>query len=111
MSEAQSTEIIVPVKARRYIRAIGRRKTAVAQIHLYPNGTGNITVNTREHIAYFPTALLQQIVTSPMEEIGQRDKLDVSVKVAGGGVEGQATAVRHGIARALVELNENFRKP
>lgn len=96
---------------RKYLRAIGRRKTAHAQTHLFSNGTGEIIVNGKAHTDFFPYHVFRAIVESPLVEVGQREKLDVSVKVAGGGMRGQAEATRHGIARSLVLLNENFRKP
>ncbi len=96
---------------RKYIRTIGRRKTAVAQVHLFPNGKGELTVNAMPYTKYFPTTQLQDIILSPLIEVGQREKLDVSAKMAGGGKHGQSEALRMGIARALVALNENFRKP
>lgn len=95
---------------RKYYRSIGNRKESNAQVHLYPNGKGEITVNGKPYVAYFPYFEFQQIVSAPLEQVGQRDKLDVSVKVHGGGTRGQAEATRHGIALALTQLNENFRR-
>lgn len=96
--------------ARKYIRAIGSRKEASAQVHLFTNGKGEIIVNGKPLTQYFPYFEFQQIVAEPLCEIGQSDKLDVSVRVAGGGMRGQAEATRHGIALALTGLNENFRR-
>lgn len=103
--------MMTETKKRRYIRAIGRRKTSRAQVHLFANGTGEILVNNGVFTKHFPHALSQMVVLSPLDEVGQREKIDISVKVNGGGPQGQAEAVRLGIARALVMLNENFRRP
>lgn len=95
---------------RKYHRAIGGRKHASAQVHIFPNGKGDIVVNGKPYTQYFSYFEFQQIVASPLEQVGQRDKVDVSVKVAGGGTRGQAEAARQGIALALTALNENFKR-
>ncbi len=82
----------------------GRRKTAVARIYL-TDGSGNITVNGKDYKEYFPTLPLQYIVNQSIEVSGNNSKFDVNVNVAGGGVKGQAEAVRLAIAKAIVELN------
>lgn len=82
----------------------GRRKTAVARIYLSA-GSGSITVNGKDYKEYFPTLPLQYIVTQSTEVAGVAGNFDVKVNVAGGGVKGQAEAVRLAIAKALVELN------
>ena len=88
----------------------GRRKTSTARVFLRP-GTGAITVNHREFDRYFPTDALRTQVRRPMLVTETGDKFDALVTVAGGGVNGQAGAVRLGIARALVEFNEDLRSP
>ena len=82
----------------------GRRKTAVARIYL-TEGSGNITVNGKDYKEYFPTLPLQYVVTQSLEVSGSTGKFDVKVNVAGGGVNGQAGAVRLAIAKAIVELD------
>ena len=82
----------------------GRRKTAVARIYL-TEGSGNITVNGKDYKEYFPTLPLQYVVTQSLEVSGSSGKFDVNVNVAGGGVTGQAGAVRLAIAKAIVELD------
>ena len=82
----------------------GRRKTAVARIYL-TDGSGNITVNGKDYKEYFPTLPLQYIVTQAAEVSESTGKFDVVVNVAGGGVKGQAEAVRLAIAKAIVELD------
>ncbi len=89
-------------------RAVGRRKTAAARVRLSP-GTGVITVNGRPLNAYFTLKLSQEKVMSPLVLVGKEKDMDVSVKTAGGGISGQAGAVRHGIARALIKWNPELR--
>jgi small subunit ribosomal protein S9 len=87
----------------------GRRKTAVARIYL-TDGSGAITVNGKDYKEYFPTLPLQYIVTQSTEVSGSAGLYDVKVNVAGGGVKGQAEAVRLAIAKAIVELDAD-KKP
>ena len=87
----------------------GRRKTSTARVFLRP-GTGTITVNHREFSAYFPTEVLRMQVRRPLMLTETGEKFDILATVAGGGVNGQAGAVRLGIARALVEFNAELRK-
>ncbi len=88
-------------------RALGRRKTAAARVRLLP-GKGAITVNGRSLQAYFGTALLQKRIQAPLVVTGKEADFDISVKVAGGGISGQADALAHGIARALVKWNKDL---
>ena len=87
----------------------GRRKTAVARIYL-TDGNGAITVNGKDYKEYFPTLPLQYVVTQSTEVAGVAGQYDVKVNVAGGGVKGQAEAVRLAIAKAIVELDAD-KKP
>ncbi|MBD5604530.1 MAG: 30S ribosomal protein S9 [Candidatus Eremiobacteraeota bacterium] len=87
----------------------GRRKRAVARVKLVL-GQGVITVNKKPVEEYFPRATLLQIVRQPLDVTQTGSRFDVVVKAEGGGVAGQAGAVRHGIARALVEMDEAFRE-
>ena len=87
---------------------LGRRKTAVARVYL-SKGSGKVTVNKREVKDYFKTAVLLDKVNQPFNLTGTTGKFDVNVNVDGGGVNGQAEAVRLGISRALVELNPDFK--
>ena len=89
-------------------RALGRRKTASARVRI-TLGSGVITVNGRPFSQYFTTPLLQKRVKAPLAAAGKENAFDVSVKVVGGGISGQADAVLHGIARALVKWNEEMR--
>ncbi len=88
--------------------ATGRRKEAVARVYLRP-GSGKITVNRRDVEAYFPRETLKMILRQPLEHTEQSGKWDILINVHGGGLSGQAGAVRHGISRALVEADEELR--
>ncbi len=87
---------------------IGRRKTSIARIYLKP-GTGVITVNNKEYKVYFPSMPLQYAVTQVFEISSTKDQYDVDVNVNGGGVTGQAHAIRLAIARALCDINPDYR--
>lgn len=89
---------------------IGRRKTAVARVYLSA-GTGSITVNNREFKTYFTTGPLQNKVTQAFSIINASEQFDVKANVMGGGITGQAEAIRLGIARALCEINPENRPP
>jgi len=88
----------------------GRRKEAVARVRLIP-GDGRIVINGRPFEEYFPTIAQRAEVERPLKVTGTLGKYDVLARVAGGGISGQAGAVRHGIARALLKVDEAYRKP
>ncbi|MBQ2840777.1 MAG: 30S ribosomal protein S9 [Oscillospiraceae bacterium] len=92
-----------------YFYGTGRRKSSVARVHVYPNGSGKITVNGRTLDNYFGLDTLKLIVRQPLVTTDMLDKVDIEATVIGGGVTGQAGAIRHGIARALLNVNEEFR--
>ena len=96
MAEAKNT-------TKRYEYGTGRRKTAVAQVRLYANGTGSIIVNEKD------VAAADQTYLDPLKLVGQFGTTDMTIKVSGGGWHGQLEAIRHGVARALVEMDENFK--
>ena len=95
-------------EAKSYFYGTGRRKSSVARVRVY-NGTGKIIINDREIDDYFGLETLKLIVRQPLALTGTADKFDIVCRVAGGGVTGQAGAIRHGIARALLSVNEEFR--
>ena len=92
-----------------YMYGTGRRKSSVARVHLFPNGTGKITINGRDIDDYFGLETLKMVVRQPLNTTGAIGKVDIVATVAGGGVTGQAGAIRHGISRALLLLDENNR--
>ncbi|MDO7788886.1 30S ribosomal protein S9 [Desulforamulus aquiferis] len=86
----------------------GRRKNAVARVYLVP-GEGNVVVNNKQVLDYFGRKTLDMVVRQPLELTNSTARFDVMCKVVGGGVSGQAGAVRHGIARALIQADPNLR--
>lgn len=92
-----------------YMYGTGRRKSSVARVHLFPGGTGTVTINGRDIDDYFGLETLKLIVRQPLVTTGTADKVDIVATVKGGGVTGQAGAVRHGIARALLQVDESYR--
>lgn len=91
-----------------YFYGTGRRKSSVARVRVY-NGTGKITINDRDIEEYFGLETLKLIVRQPLALTGNLDKFDIVCRVAGGGVTGQAGAIRHGLSRALLQFNEELR--
>lgn len=93
-----------------YFYGTGRRKSSVARVHLFPNGTGSITINGRDIDDYFGLETLKLLVRQPLVTTEQLGKVDIVATVTGGGVTGQAGAIRHGVARALLQYDsENLR--
>ena len=95
-------------KAKEQFYGTGRRKSAVARVYINP-GKGNITVNKRDIEEYFGLETLKTIVRQPLVATDTEKKYDINVNVKGGGTTGQAGAIRHGIARALLKVDEDFR--
>ena len=92
-----------------YFYGTGRRKSSVARVRVYPNGTGAITINGRDIDDYFGLDTLKLIVRQPMELTETVGAFDIVCTVTGGGVTGQAGAIRHGLSRALLQYNEETR--
>ena len=92
-----------------YLYGTGRRKSSVARVHVYPNGTGSITINGRSIDEYFGLATLKMIVRQPLVATATEGKVDIVATVKGGGVSGQAGALRHGVARALLLADGDYR--
>ena len=87
----------------------GRRKTSAARVWLRP-GNGKVVVNKREIESYFGRATLRMVLKQPLELVDQLEKVDLVINVRGGGLSGQAGAIRHGLSRALVEMNGEYRQ-
>ncbi len=94
---------------RPYQYGTGRRKSSVARVHLFQGGSGTITINGRDIEEYFGLETLKMLVRQPLVATGTVGKVDISATVEGGGVSGQAGALRHGIARALLSVDPEFR--
>ncbi len=92
-----------------YMYGTGRRKSSVARVHLFEGGNGTITINGRDIDDYFGLETLKMVVRQPMEATGTTGKVDIVATVSGGGVSGQAGALRHGIARALLSVDPAYR--
>ena len=92
-----------------YKYGTGRRKSSVARVHLFENGTGAITINGRDIDDYFGLETLKMVVRQPLNTTYTLGKVDIVATVEGGGVSGQAGALRHGISRALLQVNPEFR--
>ncbi|MDI6777824.1 MAG: 30S ribosomal protein S9 [Patescibacteria group bacterium] len=100
---------------KKYYSGVGRRKTSVARVRLFEeskeaSSVENITVNGKKLEDYFPLAELQDMIAAPLKAAGEKSNFSVSVKAAGGGIRGQAEAIRLGIARSIVEYDESLRK-
>ena len=91
-----------------YFYGTGRRKSSVARVRVYP-GTGKVTINDRDIDDYFGLETLKTIVRQPLVLTETAEKFDIVCRVSGGGVSGQAGAFRHGVARALLQFDENLR--
>ena len=94
---------------KKYYYGTGRRKSSVARVRVYENGTGSIIINGREIDDYFGLDTLKLIVNQPLVSTELVGKVDIVVTVCGGGVSGQAGAIRHGLSRALLTLNPEYR--
>ena len=94
---------------RPYHYGTGRRKASVARVRVYENGTGSITINGRDIDEYFGLETLKLLVRQPLTTTGTIGKVDIVCTVEGGGVTGQAGAIRHGVSRALLDVNPEYR--
>lgn len=90
------------------INTLGRRKTAIARVYI-SKGKGNVVVNNKDYKVFFPSPLLQKTLMDPFEVVSEAGNFDVKVNVKGGGISGQAEAIRLAISRALIEYNEENR--
>ena len=98
------------VKTGSYIEAVGRRKTAIARVRLYKDGKNEFAVNGKSSEKYFSSKELERIIRSPFEAVQEESGYSVTVITHGGGIHAQAEAIRHGVSRCLVSINEEYRK-
>jgi len=94
----------------KYFEAVGRRKTSTARVRIFSSGDSSVSVNDKKLEDYFPTKELQHIVEEPLKKIKIEKKIRITAKIKGGGIHSQAEALRHGISRALIIFNQEFRK-
>lgn len=108
-TEVDETPVVKKTPDRDYYEAVGRRKTSVARVRLYPGKKAAFTVNGRNLNEFFGTEELITVANAPLRKIKMLEEFAVSAKVNGGGLRGQAESIRHGIARALVEYDADLR--
>ncbi|MBU4331536.1 30S ribosomal protein S9 [Patescibacteria group bacterium] len=97
-----------PTNKGKYFYAVSGRKSSKATSRLYPKGKGRITVNEKDYKEYFPYFEFQQIVEAPLKLVGEDGKIDLTIRVKGGGTRGQAEAVRSAIAKSLDKYNNEY---
>tara|TARA_Y100000310_G_scaffold345182_1_gene462430 strand:- start:1735 stop:2151 length:417 start_codon:yes stop_codon:yes gene_type:complete len=95
----------------RFIECVGRRKTSSARVRAFSAGRSDFTINDKKIDEYFPTEELRAIVQEPFSKLDVKEKLKISVIVRGGGIHSQAEAIRHGLTRVLVKIDETLRIP
>lgn len=107
---AAAKDAAAPKKTEKYYEAVGRRKTAIARVRLYTKGDKEFLVNDKNFDAYFKGAEFKTIIESPLVKMNCTERFRVTAVVKGGGINAQAEALRHGITRALVLFNADFKK-
>ena len=108
-AEVKSEEVVIEKETRPYHQGVGRRKTSVAIVKIFPNGKGEIIVNGKHGEAYFAEPHFFDIILAPLVTVNMVHNFDYKIKVNGGGKHSQAEAVRHGIARAIVNFDQETR--
>lgn len=106
----QEKPIVKEKNGAEYYEGVGRRKTSVARVRLYNKKNGSASINGKKIEQYFLTEALQKTAISPLDKMKSLDRFEIKVVVKGGGINSQAEAVRHGIARALVVFNQEYKK-
>ena len=107
--KAKKKSVRAPVKQLRYFEAVGRRKTSVARVRIVADKSNKIIVNSKDYKEYFPTEELRVTANAPLRKTKLAEEFGVTVLVKGGGSTGQAEAMRHGVARALIKYDESLR--
>ena len=108
VAAAPAAAPVIPARGERPIQTVGRRKTAIVRVRLVP-GSGNFRLNGKDLATYFPNKVHQQLIRDPLTTIDKPETYDVLASLRGGGISGQAGALRLGIARALIEINPDDR--
>ncbi len=113
--KAAAKKAVEEIDEKRYFEAVGRRKRAVARARLFTcrpfeGDNGKVKVNQKKYDAFFPTLELQETLLAPLRKMKSLNRFEATVLVKGGGIRGQAEAIRHGLARALVKFNPDFSK-
>lgn len=103
------SETKTPKKTTEYFYAAGKRKTSVARVRLFPGGKGEIIVNEKPYESYFTLLSSKGVINSPLKMTGLNNKFNITAKIEGGGISSQAEALRHGIAKALLEYDNALR--
>lgn len=109
-SKEENTKKEDALKKQNFLQSVGRRKRSIARVKVFKNGSGKVMVNGKDVKEYFGTDLLVEVALGAINNVSQLKKLDISVKVVGGGMHGQAEAIRLGTAKSLLELNPVFKK-
>ncbi len=107
---AVAAEAAAKKKSEKYYEAVGRRKTAIARVRLYTKGDKLFLINDKDFSAYFRGAEFKNIIEAPLAKMNCTDRFRITARVLGGGLNAQAEALRHGITRALVMFNADFKK-
>jgi small subunit ribosomal protein S9 len=108
--EAEAVPEMVPTVRGSYLYGLGRRKTSIARVRVIKTGTGKVTINGKPMAEYFTTYAQRTMVEAPLKITGNETAVDIEAMAQGGGLNGQAEAVRLGTSRALLELNPTYRK-
>jgi len=106
----EEAPVIKVAETNEYFSAVGRRKTSIARVRLFNKGDKKILVNNKTLEAYFNQKILERIILDPLEKMNVIEKFGATIIVKGGGLHSQAEAIRHGVSRALVKFNIDFRK-
>ena len=107
--ETKEKPVKSAAKSEEYFYGTGKRKSSVARVRLIKNGKGELTVNEKTGKDYFTISIHHEVINSPLKMTSLAKKFDLSVKVLGGGINSQAEAIRHGVARALLQYDESLR--
>lgn len=109
IKKVEEKELVKKITSKKYLYAVGKRKSAIARVRYYKDGEGQIIINGKKYDEYFPYFEFQKIVLSPLELVNFDQKGNFSIKVLGGGKRGQSESIRHGITKILIIIDSNFK--